>query len=333
MQDSLHSAGSCEKVVSSSEDGQRIDLVLAGWLSEPRARVQQRLTAGEVAIDGDPVVKSRRLRAGERVRITPRLPASAPDLDAPPAVPVRWEDEHLAVVAKPAGLVVHVGAGPPPSPQRRPQGRPPVPPHGPTLVDALQQLGMPLAETADPARPGIVHRLDRGTSGVLVVAKTSIAYHGLVGMFKAHAVDRRYWAIVDGIPDPPRATVDAPIARSAAVRTRFQVQEGGRRAVSHYDLLEAFGRAAALEVRLETGRTHQVRVHLAAVGHPVSGDRTYGASKTLAVELGLSRPALHARVLGLDHPVTGERIEVDEPLPPDLSSALAVLRAGGRVPD
>ncbi|MGH8898721.1 MAG: RluA family pseudouridine synthase [Egibacteraceae bacterium] len=305
-------------MVSSPEDGQRIDLVLAGWLSEPRARVQQRLTAGEVAIDGDPVVKSRRLRAGERVRITPRLPASAPDLDALPAVPVRWEDEHLAVVAKPAGLVVHAGAGPP---------------HGPTLVDVLQQLGMPLAETADPARPGIVHRLDRGTSGVLVVAKTSIAYHGLVGMFKAHAVDRRYWAIVDGIPHPPRATVDAPIARSAAVRTRFQVQEGGRRAVSHYDVLEAFGRAAALEVRLETGRTHQVRVHLAAVGHPVSGDRTYGASKTLAVELGLSRPALHARVLGLDHPVTGERVEVDEPLPPDLSSALAVLRAGGRVPD
>jgi 23S rRNA pseudouridine1911/1915/1917 synthase len=319
MQDRLHRAGLCERAVSPSEDGQRIDAVIASWLSESRARAQQRLAAGEVTIDGIPVAKSRRVRAGERVRIVPSPPVPAPDLDVAPAVPVRWEDEHLAVVGKPAGLVVHAGAGP---------GQ-----HS-TLVDVLKHMGMPLARTADPARPGIVHRLDRGTSGVLVVAKTATAYRGLVAMFKAHAVDRRYWAIVDGVPDPPRATIDAPIARSTAVPTRFQVQEGGRRAVSHYDILEAFGCAATLEVRLETGRTHQVRVHLAAIGHPVAGDRTYGASTTVTVELGLSRPALHARVLGLDHPITGERIEVDEPLPADLCSALAILRAGGgRVPD
>jgi 23S rRNA pseudouridine1911/1915/1917 synthase len=316
-----------ERVVSPFEDGQRIDVVLADWLAEPRAKVQQRLAVGDITVDGGAVGKSRRVRAGERVRVA--TTASAPDSGAlttindvrpdsdPLAVTVRWEDEHLAIVTKPSGLVVHQGAGST---------------SGPTLVDVLQQLRMPLASGADPARPGIVHRLDRGTSGVLVVAKTAIAYRGLVEMFKAHVVDRRYWAIVDGVPDPPRATIDAPIARSTAVRTRFRVDSTGRRAVSHYDILEAFGRAATLEVRLETGRTHQVRVHLATVGHPVAGDRTYGSSPVLAAELGLSRPALHARLLGLDHPVTGEHIEVVEPLPVDLSAALAVLRAhSGRV--
>lgn len=306
-----------ERAVAPSEDGQRIDVVLAGWLSEPRARVQQRLAAGEVTVDGDAVAKSRRVRAGERILVaSPPAPSGmigGVPADNPLAVPIRWEDEHLAVVAKPAGLVVHPGAGLT---------------QGPTLIDVLRQQDIPLASGSDPTRPGIVHRLDRGTSGVLVVAKTPAAYRNLVEMFKAHAVDRRYWAIVDGVPDPVRATIDAPIARSTAVRTRFQVDPAGRHAVSHYDVLEAFGRAATLEVRLETGRTHQVRVHLAAVGHPVAGDRTYGASPVLAAELGLSRQALHARVLALDHPVTGERIEVAEPLTPDLSAALAALRAG-----
>ena len=304
-----------ERVVPPSEDGKRIDVVLAGWLSEPRVRTQQRLAAGEVTVDGASVAKSHRVRAGERVRVL--APPPLAPLDKPPAVPIRWEDQHLAVIAKPAGLVVHAGAG---------QG-------SPTLVDALRQMGVPLAPSPDPTRPGIVHRLDRGTSGLLVVAKTAVAYSGLTQVFAAHAVDRRYWAIVDGVPDPFRATIDAPIARSAAVRTRFQVQDPGRRAVSHYDVIEAFGRAATLEVRLETGRTHQVRVHLAAIGHPVAGDRSYGASPTLAAELELFRPALHARLLGLSHPVTGERIEVTEPLPADLSAALAILKGrGGRVP-
>jgi 23S rRNA pseudouridine1911/1915/1917 synthase len=320
-----------QRAVSLSEDGQRIDVVLASWLSEPRAQVQQRLAAGEVTIDGAPVAKSRRVHTGERIRVAPPTPTSVTAVEGfMDAVPVRWEDEHLAVVVKPAGLVVHAGAGLPQSDRECLPGSS----GAPTLVDALRQSGMPLAPGTDPARPGIVHRLDRGTSGVLVVAKTPVAYHGLARMFKAHAVDRRYWAIVDGAPHPPRATIDAPIARSAVVRTRFQVREGGRRAVSHYDVLEAFGRAATLEIQLETGRTHQVRVHLAAVGHPVAGDRTYGASPVLAAQLGLWRPALHARVLGLDHPVTGERIEVAEPLPADLVSALATLRASsGRVPD
>ena len=287
-------------------------MVVAGWLDEPRARTQQRLAAGEVTVDGAVVAKSYRVRAGERVVVA--APPPEPEPGPPPSVAIRYEDEHLAVVAKPAGLVVHAGAGH----------------RDPTLVDALRGQGMALAEASDEERPGIVHRLDRGTSGVLVVAKTGAAYDGLVRAFKAHDVDRRYWALVDGVPDPRRATVDAPIARSPVLRTRFRVDPEGGPAVSHYDVREAFGRAAVLDVRLETGRTHQVRVHLSAIGHPVTGDDVYGASPALAAELGLTRPALHARLLRLTHPVTGARVEVEEPLPKDLVMALIALRSEGR---
>jgi 23S rRNA pseudouridine1911/1915/1917 synthase len=160
---------------------------------------------------------------------------------------------------------------------------------------------------------------------VLVVAKTAAAREGLVATFQRHDVDRRYWVIADGVPSPASATIDAPIGRSGRNRTKFTVAPEGRRAVTHYDVEEDFGRAAVLQVRLETGRTHQVRVHLAAVGHPVAGDAAYGASTALAADLGLTRPALHARRLAFDHPVTGERIEVEEPLPDDLVAARARL--------
>jgi 23S rRNA pseudouridine1911/1915/1917 synthase len=297
-----------ERRVSPSEEGQRIDVVVAAWLDQPRARIQQRLAAGDVRVDDVPVAKSHRVRAGERISLA--TPAPPPPPEPPPHVPVRWEDEHMAVVAKPAGLMVHAGAGH----------------QGATLVDALKGMGMQLVETGDPDRPGIVHRLDRGTSGVLVVAKTSQAYGGLVRAFQAHDIERRYWALVEGVPDPPRATIDAPIGRSPTARTRFRVDTSGRSAVSHYDVREAFGCAAALDVRLETGRTHQVRVHLSTIGHPVAGDRAYGASPVLALQLDLCRPALHAAMLGLRHPVSGERVEVTEPLPGDLTSALWHLR-------
>lgn len=257
-----------------------------------------------VSVGGTVVAKSRRVRAGDRITV-----AQQPEADGeppPPPVPVRYEDDDLAVVAKPAGLVVHTGAGT--------RG-------APTLVRALQAMGMPLAEGDDPDRPGIVHRLDRGTSGLLVVAKTARARDGLVATFKEHDVERRYWAIVDGRPSPAKATIDAPIARSGRNRTKFTVAADGRRAVTHYDVESSFAGASVVRVRLETGRTHQVRVHLAAVGHPVAGDTTYGASATVARELGLDRPALHAAHLGFDHPVSGTRITVDEPLPADLQAA------------
>lgn len=299
-----------DRVVAAEEDGQRLDVVLAGWLGAPRGRVQEMVTRGMVAVAGETAVKSRRVHAGDRITVADDGPA--PQRPAPEAVPVRLEDEHVAVVAKPAGLVVHEGAG------TRGQA---------TLVESLQSMNMTLAPGDDPDRPGIVHRLDRGTSGLLVVAKTEAARAALVATFKSHDVDRRYWAIVDGVPNPPSATIDAPIGRSGRNRTKFTVANDGRRAVTHYDLEAAHGRASILAVRLETGRTHQVRVHMAAVGHPVAGDRVYGASSAVASALGLQRPALHAARLAFAHPVTGEQIVVDEPLPAELLAAQQRLEA------
>lgn len=294
-----------ERVVGPDEEGWRVDVLVAQWLDEPRGRASQRLGLGLVRVDGEPVAKSRRVHAGERVLVEESAPAPARAQTIDP-VPVRYSDEHVAVVAKPAGLVVHAGAGTRGSL---------------TLVAVLQDMGMPLAPADDPQRPGIVHRLDRGTSGLLVIAKTGVAREALVATFQRHAVDRRYWALVDGVPRPPSATIDAPIGRSGRNRTKFTVAADGRRAVTHYDVITDHGRAAVLTVRLETGRTHQVRVHMSAVGHPVAGDRVYGASASLTAELHLERPALHAARLGFDHPVSGERIVVDEPLPPDLVRA------------
>lgn len=317
-----------DRVVGEGEDGERADVVLSRWLDEPRGRAQARLAAGEVLVAGEAASKARRLRRGEQVVVAER-----PEEPAPPAppVPIRFEDDHLLVVAKPAGMVVHHGAG--------------TTSDTPILVASLQAMGIPLAPATrvgptpavpapdsppapgvDLARPGIVHRLDRGTSGLLVVAKTPAALERLAALFRAHDVEREYFAIVDGVPDPPRATIDAPIARSTARRTRFTVDPGGRPAVTHYDLEDAYGRASTVRVRLETGRTHQVRVHLSSVGHPVSGDRAYGASRVIAEELGLQRPALHARRLAFRHPITGEPVACDEPLPADLTAALAHLR-------
>lgn len=292
--------------VPDSAEGTRIDRMLALLLAEPRSRTQRRLDRGEVTVDGDLVGKSHRVRAGAHIEVA-EAPRPVPPL--PPPVPVRYEDDHVAVVAKPAGLVVHAGAGVTTG----------------TLVDALRAQHMVLAAGDDPARPGIVHRLDRGTSGLLVVAKTTEALRGLRAQFDAHTVGRRYWVLVEGVPDVAEAIVDAPIARNPIDRTTFVTAPGGRTARTHYSVRATYGRAARLEVRLETGRTHQVRVHMAALGHPVCGDRAYGAADALARVLGLQRPALHAGHLAFDHPVTAARIAVDEPLPDDLVHAVSRL--------
>ena len=296
--------------ISASAEGIRIDRVLAAELDEPRTHAQRRLERGEVTIDGRPVTKSSyRVRAGEHVMVAEAQVRPAPP--APPPVAVLYADDDVAVIDKPAGLVVHPGAGITTG----------------TLVDALRAMGMPLAAGDDPDRPGIVHRLDRGTSGVLVVARSADALRGLRSQFDGHQVDRRYQALVDGVPEPAEAVIDAPIARHRTDRTRFSTAPDGRSARSRYRVVEAFGTASNVQVRLATGRTHQVRVHLSAVGHPVCGDRVYGASSALAAELGLERPALHAAHLGFTHPRTGEVIQVDAPLPDDLARALERLRA------
>lgn len=297
-------------VVPADARGDRIDRVVAALLDEPRAQAQARVGRGEVTVDGTVVRKSYRVHGGEQVVVADVPTAS---VTAPPPVAVRFADDHVMVVAKPAGMVVHPGAGV----------------RDGTLVDALRAMGVSLADGDDPARPGIVHRLDRGTSGLLVVARTGEALRGLREQFDAHGTTRRYWALVDGAPAHARATIDAPIARHPGDRTRFRTAPGGRPAVSRYEVERSWGRATSLRVTLETGRTHQVRVHLAALGHPVVGDRAYGASPALAAELGLDRPALHAEHLGFAHPITGTRVTVEEPCPDDLRRAVRLLDAAG----
>jgi len=300
--------GPARLVVPAAATGDRIDRVVAALLDEPRAQAQARVVRGEVTVGGEVVRKSHRVRGGEHIEVAD---PPAGSVAVPPPVPVRYADEHLMVVAKPAGMVVHPGAGV----------------RAGTLVDALLASQVPLAAGGDPTRPGIVHRLDRGTSGLLVVARTGEALRGLRAQFDAHRITRRYWALVDGVPAHARATVDAPIARHPGDRTRFRTAADGRAAVSHYEIQRSWGRATSLHVTLETGRTHQVRVHLAALGHPVTGDLVYGASADLAADLGLDRPALHAAHLGFAHPVTGVHVAVDEPCPDDLRHAVRRLDA------
>jgi 23S rRNA pseudouridine1911/1915/1917 synthase len=214
------------------------------------------------------------------------------------------------VVAKPAGLVTHPPAG------RR----------GGTLVNRLLGMGVPLAPAGGPLRPGIVHRLDAGTSGLLVVAKTDEAYASLRSMFRAHRAERRYVALVRGEVATDAFAVDAPLGRRAA-RIVVDATEG-RAAETAFDVRERFAGATLLSATPRTGRTHQIRVHLAAVGHPIVGDRAYGGGGDEARRLGLDRPFLHAERISFPHPITGERIELIEPLPPDLGSALDRARGG-----
>jgi 23S rRNA pseudouridine1911/1915/1917 synthase len=258
-------------------------------------------------VDGEVRPKSFRLEGGER------LSADLERADEVPAegdpVPIRYRNAHLMVVAKPAGVPVH------PTASRRTG----------TLVNRLKAMGVPLSSGAEPDRPGIVHRLDAGTSGLLVVASDDSTHALLADMFRAHTVDRRYLALVRGSPEHERFAVDAPLVRrGAAIRVRA---EGGREAETRFDVRERLPRSTLVEAAPQTGRTHQIRVHLSAVGHPIIGDRRYGGGGGDTAILGLDRPFLHSWRIGFDHPVTGERIELEEPLPDDLARALRRARA------
>jgi 23S rRNA pseudouridine1911/1915/1917 synthase len=289
-----------------SADPGRLDVVLASRLGIPRADVQRSVAAGRVKVDGRPRPKSFRLRGGEliEVEVEERSPPSG---DSEP-VPVLYEDAHLLVVAKPAGVVTHPTA-------RRRSG---------TLVNRLLGMGITLSGGSDPDRPGIVHRLDAGTSGVMVVAKDDEAQAGLAAMFRRHGADRRYLALVRGLLGHERFLIEAPLARRGA-RIRVGAMSG-REAATEVEVRERFRRATFVEVRPLTGRTHQIRVHLSAAGHPILGDRAYGGGGDDARRLGLERPFLHSWRIAFDHPVTGERIEVEDPLPPELQAALEVAR-------
>jgi 23S rRNA pseudouridine1911/1915/1917 synthase len=300
------------EVVPRALDGQRLDRVVALVTGCSRAQAAAMVDEGAVAVGGRPVTsRSHRVSDGDVVEV--EVPerqgdgALVPDPAVP--VPVVHEDADLIVVDKPAGLVVHPGAG-------QDAG---------TLVHGLLARYPEIRDVGQKDRPGIVHRLDKGTSGLLLVARSPAAYDALVPMLAAHRVDRRYRALVWGAPGSPTGMVDAPIGRSNRDRTRMAVSLRGREARTRYEVVRTFHEpveVTEMVCRLETGRTHQIRVHLASIGHPVVGDARYRGARA---SLPLDRPFLHAEQLDLDHPVTGEPLSFASPLPDDLAAVLAGL--------
>jgi 23S rRNA pseudouridine1911/1915/1917 synthase len=293
-------------------DGERLDAALARMFGLSRARAAELIGDGSVLVGGRPAAKSDRVPAGEWLDVTLPQPAAAPPPPEPvPGLTVVYEDADIMVVDKPRGVAAH------PTPGWT----------GPTVLQGLAAAGHSIATSGAAERQGIVHRLDANTSGLMVVAKSERAYSALKQAFRDREVDKVYHALVQGHPDPLRGTVDAPIARHPSGDGRFAVVAGGRPSVTHYDTLEAFRAASLTEVLLETGRTHQIRVHMAAIRHPCVGDRLYGADPVLAARLGLTRQWLHAVRLGFSHPGDGRRVEFTSTYPDDLAHALDVLRA------
>jgi 23S rRNA pseudouridine1911/1915/1917 synthase len=307
-------------VADAEAGGLRVDVWLARRLpSLSRARLQTLVAGQHVRIDGRSCRASTRLRPGQEVVVV--VPEPAPAAPAPEDIPLRvvHDDPHLLVIDKPAGLVVHPGAG-------NPSG---------TLVNALLRHVADLSGIGGVLRPGIVHRLDRGTSGLLVVAKDDETHRRLVRQFASRAVEKEYLALVHGVPSAPSGEISAPIGRDPVHRKRMSVRAPhGREARTAWTREETFDGASLLRVRLHTGRTHQIRVHLASIGHPVVGDAVYGGTRAPSSRRAaarealraLGRPALHAARLAFIHPATGERVAFAAPLPPDLGLALERLR-------
>jgi 23S rRNA pseudouridine1911/1915/1917 synthase len=286
----------------------RLDAAVAAGLGVSRAAARRLVETGAALVDGRAWPPSHRLAGGEILEVRP---PEDPGLEPEPGpLSVRYEDDALLVVSKPAGLVTH------PTPARRTG----------TLVNRLLGTGVPLAPAGGPDRPGIVHRLDVGTSGLLVVAKTDQAYEALRRLFARHGAERTYLALVRGNPGFAEFLVDAALGREGSrVRVR---PDRGRSAATHVEVRERLPGSALVEARPRTGRTHQIRVHLAAVGHPILGDRAYGGWGEESVRLGLTRPFLHSWRLAFAHPLTGRTVEVEDELPEDLSGALDRARSG-----
>jgi 23S rRNA pseudouridine1911/1915/1917 synthase len=294
--------------------GERLDIALTRLIGLSRTRAAELVAEGAVLVDGRPGAKSDRLLAGSVLTVDLREPERAPALppEPVPGMRVLFDDDDVVVVDKPVGVAAH------PSPGWS----------GPTVVGGLAAAGYRISTSGAAERQGIVHRLDVGTSGVMAVAKSEQAYTSLKRQFKERTVEKIYHAVVQGHCDPLSGTIDAPIDRHPQHDYKWAVVTGGKPSVTHYDTLEAFPHASLLEVHLETGRTHQIRVHMAALRHPCVGDLTYGADPGLSKRVGLTRQWLHALRLGFDHPSTGERIVVASEYPQDLATALERLRAG-----
>jgi 23S rRNA pseudouridine1911/1915/1917 synthase len=292
-------------------DGERLDAALARMFGLSRAAAADLISDGSVLMGGRTALKSERVPAGEWLDVTLPAAAAVPPPQPVPGLVIVYEDADIVVVDKPPGVAAH------PTPGWT----------GPTVQQGLIAAGHSVATSGAAERQGIVHRLDANTSGLMVVAKSERAYSALKQAFREREVEKRYHALVQGHPDPLRGTIDAPIARHPAGDGRFAVVTGGRPAVTHYDTLEAFRAASLTEIILETGRTHQIRVHMAAVRHPCAGDRLYGADPVLAARLGLERQWLHAVRLGFAHPADGRKVEFTSGYPADLARSLAVLEA------
>ncbi len=297
--------------------GERVDAGLSRLLGVSRTRAAEIAEAGGVQLDGRAVGKSDRLVAGAWLEV--EIPSAAPAVpevvpEPVPGMAIVHDDDDVVVVDKPVGVAAH------PSPGWT----------GPTVVGALAAAGYRISTSGAAERQGVVHRLDVGTSGLMVVAKSEHAYTALKRAFKERTVDKVYHALVQGHPEPTSGTIDAPIGRHPSHDWKFAVVASGKPSVTHYELLEAFPAASLVEVHLETGRTHQIRVHFSALRHPCVGDLTYGADPALARRVGLERQWLHAVRLGFEHPGTGQWLEVESRYPDDLQHALDVISAGYR---
>ncbi|MDO8337444.1 MAG: RluA family pseudouridine synthase [Microcella sp.] len=292
--------------------GERVDAALAKLLGFSRTFAAEVAEAGGVTVDGRTLGKSDRLPRDAWLEVSwePRREPSIEPI-AVENLRIVHDDDDLVVIDKPVGVAAHPSVGW----------------DGPTVLGALAAAGFRIATSGPAERAGIVHRLDAGTSGLMVVAKTESAYRELKRLFHDREVSKIYHAIVQGHPDPFSGTIDAPIGRHPGSAWRFAVVADGKPSVTHYDTLEAFPSATLLEIHLETGRTHQIRVHMAAQRHPCVGDAMYGADPTLSARLGLSRQWLHAMRLGFRHPATGAEVEFSSVYPDDLQHALDVLRA------
>ena len=292
-------------------EGERVDAAVARMLGLSRSRTADLIARGHVVLDGSVVAKSDRVLGGAMLEVElDSEPEAVVVAEAVVGLDIVFEDDDVVVVDKPVGVAAHPSLGW----------------TGPSVLGHLAAAGLRISTSGVPERKGIVQRLDVGTSGLMVVAKSERAYTVLKRAFKERTVDKTYHALVQGHPDPFTGTVDAPIGRHPSGEYKMAVIEGGRHSVTHYDTLDAFVGTTLLEIKLETGRTHQIRVHMAAIRHPCVGDPTYGSDPVLAARLGLERQWLHAVRLGFVHPTSGEAVEFSSPYPADLQHALDVVR-------
>ncbi len=297
-------------------DGERADAAMSRLFGLSRSQVVRLIETGQARIDGEAIPKSARVRAGAVIEAVLPGPQAPPGLEViaepVPGMRIVHDDADIVVVDKPAGVAAHPSVGW----------------SGPTVVGGLRAAGYRVSTSGAPERQGIVSRLDAGTSGLMVVAKSEHAYTLLKRAFRDRRVDKTYHALVQGLPDPLAGTIDAPIGRHPAYDYKYAVMRSGKPSITHYEVIEAFREASLVTIKLETGRTHQIRVHFAAVGHPCAGDPLYGGDPRLAARLGLERQWLHAMTLGFEHPGSGSYVEFTSTYPEDLEHALGVLADG-----